>query len=352
MHAVIILERQVQRNGYSPSFGRRVQAGRVAHGCVWSESTGFEGPAAHPILGLRSCQYLHKWIRLPTFRVLPSKFVISAMSDAKTEADSSREGSIDAAKQYQEFHHLEKTQRSWSVLRHGTGRTHRKLNNPCIRWLRVPFTSNKTPLPPAKSLDDSLLIPEATANFFSLVTFQWITPLLDLGYARPLEAPDLWKLQKDRGAAIVADKITASFTRRLKEADEYNQKLANGEIKPGLKGLWWSIRGNRAAKELEWRQKTGRKKASLVWALNDSVAWWFWSAGLLKVVGDTAQVTSPLVVKVRQLINYHCFLSKIQLISRPLSSSQRNRIVGTDWIHPSQQLGSVSALHSPFSPCS
>lgn len=228
----------------------------------------------------------------------------------------------------------------------------RKLNNPYIRWLRVPFTSNKTPLPPAKSLDDSLLIPEATANFFSLVTFQWITPLLDLGYARPLEAPDLWKLQKDRGAAIVADKITASFTRRLKEADEYNQKLANGEIKPGLKGVWWSIRGNRAAKELEWRQKTGRKKASLVWALNDSVAWWFWSAGLLKVVGDTAQVTSPLVVKVRQLINYHCFLSKIQLISRPLSSSQRNRIVGTDWIHPSQQLGSVSALHSPFSPCS
>ncbi|KJA16429.1 hypothetical protein HYPSUDRAFT_207024 [Hypholoma sublateritium FD-334 SS-4] len=196
--------------------------------------------------------------------------------DAKTEADSSREGFIYAAKQYQESLHLQKTQRSW--------------------WLRVPFTSNNPPPPPARSLDDPLLIPEATANFFSLVTFQWITPLLDLGYARPLEAPDLWKLQSDRGAAIVADKITASFTRRLKEADEYNKKLANGEIKPGLKGIWWSIRGNGAAKEREWRQKTGRKKASLAWALNDSVAWWFWSAGLLKVVGDTAQVTSPLVV--------------------------------------------------------
>ena len=163
----------------------------------------------------------------------------------------------------------------------------------------MPFTSTKTPPPPPKSLDESLLIPEATANFFSLATFQWITPLLDLGYARPLEAPDLWKLQDNRGAAVVADRITESFSRRLKEAEEYNKKLASGEISPGLKGIWWSIRGNRQAKEREWREKTGKRKASLVWALNDSIAWWFWSGGLLKVTGDTAQVTSPLVVKVR-----------------------------------------------------
>ena len=271
------------------------------------------------------------------------------MSDTKAEADSSREGSIEADKQYQEFHHLKKTQRSWSVPY--TTSCLRNLNNLCTRWSRVPFTSNKIPPPPAKSLDDSLLIPEATANIFSLVTFQWITPLLELGYARPLEAPDLWKLQNERGAAIVADKITASFTRRLKEADEYNKRLANGEIKPGLKGVWWSIRGNRAAKELEWRQKTGRKKASLVWALNDSVAWWFWSAGLLKVVGDTAQVTSPLVVKVCRLVDYHLFL-ELHKLFRPLSNSQLSRIVGTDWIRPFQQLGLASASHSPFSPCS
>jgi len=113
-----------------------------------------------------------------------------------------------------------------------------------------------------------------------------------------LEAPDLWKLQPERGAAHIAELITSSFERRVKEAEEHNIRLANGEIKPGLKRIWWSIRGKRAEKEKEWRENSGKAKASLIWAMNDSVKWWFWSAGLLKVVGDTSQVTSPLVVRV------------------------------------------------------
>ena len=92
--------------------------------------------------------------------------------------------------------------------------------------------------------------------------------------------------------------ITESFLHRVQQAEEYNERLANGEIGPGIKGVWWSITGKRETKEREWREKTGKRKASLVWAMNDSVKWWFWSGGALKVVGDTAQVTSPLVVKV------------------------------------------------------
>lgn len=56
--------------------------------------------------------------------------------------------------------------------------------------------------------------------------------------------------------------------------------------------------GDRQEKERLWREKDGKKKASLTWAINDSVKYWFWSAGALKVLGDTAQVTSPLLVKV------------------------------------------------------
>jgi len=121
---------------------------------------------------------------------------------------------------------------------------------------------------------------------------------MTLGYSRPLEASDLWKLQPERSAAYIANQINASFDRRLQEANEYNTRLADGRIGPGIKGLWWSLTGTREEKEKLWREKTGRKNASLLWAMNDSVRWWFWSAGALKVVGDTAQVTSPLVVKV------------------------------------------------------
>lgn len=141
-----------------------------------------------------------------------------------------------------------------------------------------------------------------TAGWFSLLTFSWLNPLMGLGYARPLEAPDLYKLQEHRSSSIIADKITASFEARVKAADEYNARLASGEVKPSLRQrVIWTLKRNRADREKRWREVDGKKKPSLVYAMNDSVKWWFWSSGLLKVIGDTAQVTSPLVVKVRHL---------------------------------------------------
>lgn len=52
---------------------------------------------------------------------------------------------------------------------------------------------------------------------------------------------------------------------------------------------------------MEWK-KSMRKRASLTLAMNDAVFVWFWSSGVLKVLGDTAQVTSPLLVKVCTVI--------------------------------------------------
>ncbi|EPQ54017.1 ABC transporter [Gloeophyllum trabeum ATCC 11539] len=170
------------------------------------------------------------------------------------------------------------------------------------KWLRVPFVPVAA-APATNTLETAPLIPEATAGWFSWLTFGWITHLLAVGYARPLEAPDLYKLQDDRSAALIADKILKSFDRRREEAERYNVRLASGELKPGLaRTVWWTLRGNRKEKERRWREKDGRKKASLVWAMNDSVKWWFWSGGILKVISDTAQITSPLIVKA--IINF------------------------------------------------
>jgi hypothetical protein len=113
-----------------------------------------------------------------------------------------------------------------------------------------------------------------------------------------LDPPDLYKLQDARAAAEIAKKIIASFEKRHVKATAYNEKLARGEISPGWRRAWWSIRGNRSEREKQWREKGGRKKASLVLAMNDSVFWWFWSGGILKFLSDTAQVLSPLLVKV------------------------------------------------------
>ena len=119
-----------------------------------------------------------------------------------------------------------------------------------------------------------------------------------LGYSRPLEATDLYKLQDDRASGALAEKIIRSFEERQRKAEEYNTRLANGEISPGLKGIWWSIRGQRQQREREWREKTGKKKPSLAKAANDGVFWLFWSGGIMRLISDVSLVTSPLLVKV------------------------------------------------------
>ncbi|KAF9267240.1 ABC transporter [Marasmius fiardii PR-910] len=162
--------------------------------------------------------------------------------------------------------------------------------------------AKKPPPPPKASIDESDIIPEVNANIFSLIVFEWMTPLLRLGYRRPLEAPDLYKLQDERSAAYIGTKILESWERRQKVANEYNARLVNGEISPGWRKVWWTVRGGREEREKHWREVLGKQKPSLVMAMNDSVKWWFWSSSVFKILGDTAQITSPLLVKA--LVNF------------------------------------------------
>ena len=124
-----------------------------------------------------------------------------------------------------------------------------------------------------------------------------------LGYARPLEASDLWKLQDHRSSGVIAEAILSSFDARRKNANEYNARLANGEIKlPFSLRVMSLLRGDGEERLKRWREKDGRVQASLALAMNDAIKWWFWSGGVLKVIGDIAQVTSPLILKVRWML--------------------------------------------------
>ncbi|KAH9068488.1 ABC transporter [Lactarius deliciosus] len=163
-----------------------------------------------------------------------------------------------------------------------------------VKGLVVPLD----PPPPKQSIDDADYIPEMTASWFSLLTFGWMNSIMALGYARPLEASDLWKLQEHRSSEVIANLILNSFEARRREADEYNTRLSNGEIKPPLKlRLMSALLGDGEERLRQWVEKDGRKQPSLTLAINDSVKWWFWSGGILMVAGDTAQVTSPLILK-------------------------------------------------------
>ncbi|KAN0060307.1 hypothetical protein ACQY0O_007636 [Thecaphora frezii] len=193
------------------------------------------------------------------------------------------------------------------------------------RWWQL-WRPKDPPPPPPLTFEDSRLTPLANANILSKLHFGWMTPIMMLGYQRPLEATDLWILPEDLSAEKLGGTLQADWDRRVREAKAYNQKLESGEIQPGWRRkATWAVQsalsrdgGSVKEREAAWRappthtsdgpvgkkalNPSGHKKPSLVWALHDQMGREIWIGLVFKIVGDTAQITSPLVLK--QIILY------------------------------------------------
>ncbi|KAF9266173.1 hypothetical protein L218DRAFT_897134 [Marasmius fiardii PR-910] len=169
---------------------------------------------------------------------------------------------------------------------------------PPRRWYsRVPFISTKAS-PPPSSVDDAKLIPEVGASWLSYLTFSWMTPILSLGYARPLEITDLYRLDDSNTAEVYAESIVESFERRRREVDAYNQSLDDGSVRPPpLLDVWWTLLGNKEERTRGWRKTVKRKSPSLALACNDAVYWYFGFGGFCRLLADVGTMTSPLIVK-------------------------------------------------------
>jgi ABC-type multidrug transport system fused ATPase/permease subunit len=72
-----------------------------------------------------------------------------------------------------------------------------------------PLRRNPPPIPEERAVSR-----EYNASFLSLLTFQWMNPLMTTGYKRPIELNDIWLVNPDRSAATMMGKLTASFERR------------------------------------------------------------------------------------------------------------------------------------------
>ncbi|KAF9565380.1 ABC protein, partial [Agrocybe pediades] len=178
-------------------------------------------------------------------------------------------------------------------------------------WWKI-WTPSGTPPPPPNSLKDAKMIPLASASIFSVLIFTWVSPMMSLGYMRTLQATDLWKLDDSHSAAALSKKLDDSWERRKLKAEQWNSDLRKGIIKPSLlKRITWNLYAlsdlghfsdKRQALEKAWREVDGRKEPSLALALNDTVGVFFWTGGFFKVIGDTAQLMGPILVKA--IINF------------------------------------------------
>ncbi|CAK9781035.1 hypothetical protein CC85DRAFT_282605 [Cutaneotrichosporon oleaginosum] len=168
------------------------------------------------------------------------------------------------------------------------------------RWLHsLPFMRPKYPPPPPPlSLDDAKLTPEVSANWFSFLYFNWVSPMMALGDARPLEATDLWRLDDKRSAGRLARILSQKYEERKARAEEYNAKLADPRTPLPRRQRWtYPLMPNREKREADFRAKGGQKKPQLAMALLDVFGWWFWIAGFLKLIADCCLACSPLLIR-------------------------------------------------------
>ncbi|KAK8168087.1 ABC multidrug transporter-like protein [Phyllosticta citrichinensis] len=73
-----------------------------------------------------------------------------------------------------------------------------------LKWGKVPA------VPEARTVSR-----EYGASWFSQLTFQWMSPLMSIGYQRPLELNDIWLVNPDRSAEALSKKLHESFDRRV-----------------------------------------------------------------------------------------------------------------------------------------
>eukprot|EP00051_Salpingoeca_urceolata_P019849 m.293491 g.293491 ORF g.293491 m.293491 type:complete len:1641 (-) comp19492_c0_seq12:32-4954(-) len=100
--------------------------------------------------------------------------------------------------------------------------------------------------------------PEASASFIGRLLFTWMTPLMKVGYKRPLQDADVWSLARDDRALT----LQARFERH-------------------------------------WQHETERPvgKSSLLRALRKTFGWRMAAGGAVKVVNDASQFVGPIILK-------------------------------------------------------
>ncbi|OOO08083.1 ABC transporter transmembrane region [Aspergillus oryzae] len=81
-----------------------------------------------------------------------------------------------------------------------------------FQWFKLnPLRSSKTPPVP----QERQVSREYGANLASLITFQWVNPIVKLGYKREMEIQDIWTVNPTRSVSILSKKLDEAFAGRL-----------------------------------------------------------------------------------------------------------------------------------------
>ncbi|KAL8938942.1 MAG: hypothetical protein Q9216_003628 [Gyalolechia sp. 2 TL-2023] len=170
------------------------------------------------------------------------------------------------------------------------------------RPVRKPWYKNLNPLKkriPPPIPEERVVSREYHAPLFSLLTWQWMAPIMHVGYQRPLELNDIWLVNPDREAGVLAKRLGASFRRRA----------ANGDRLP------------------------------LLWAMHETFFVEFWIGGFCQLFASIFQVMSPFTL--RYLISFATQAYNAQQLGRPQPNIGRGigLVLGITFMQILQSLG-------------
>ncbi|KAL9637489.1 MAG: hypothetical protein Q9164_002160 [Protoblastenia rupestris] len=154
--------------------------------------------------------------------------------------------------------------------------------------------STKPPVP-----KDRKISREYGASFMSLVTFQWMAPIMSTGYQRPLELNDIWLVNPNRGAEVLSSKMLTSFQHRVARGDKY----------------------------------------PLLWALYETFTFEFWLGGLCQLFSSILQVMSPFTLRYLIAFANKAYIAQTTNTKSPNIAEGIGLVIGITAMQMLQSLG-------------
>lgn len=148
-----------------------------------------------------------------------------------------------------------------------------------------PFKRKNLPPVPA----ERTVSREYQAGFFSALYFQWMAPLMSIGYQRPLELNDIWAVNPDRSVDVMAEKLKQALQRR---------KASPGKLDP------------------------------LAMAMYDTFKKDLWIGGACQLTAGCMQVLSPFTLKYLITFVEEAYIAKVNGVAPPSISRGVGLVIG------------------------
>ncbi|KAK3944182.1 P-loop containing nucleoside triphosphate hydrolase protein [Diplogelasinospora grovesii] len=162
-----------------------------------------------------------------------------------------------------------------------------KQPNP-LRWGKIP------PVPEERKVS-----PEYKAGFFNLLFFQWMGPLMQTGYKRPLEFNDIYSVNPNRAVDPLTEKMKESFQRRVANGDKY----------------------------------------PLLWAMHETFFKEFWLGGLFQLSSSILQVMSPFTLRYLIQFSTDAYIASSEGLPAPHIGAGIGLVLGVTAMQILQSLG-------------